>query len=196
MEKRKKTNPELKVGDEVILLHMQDESKTIGTKGVVTHISNFYNEIIYGVDWEDGSKLSLLSSCDAWMKPKPKNKIEESDRNKFWSENVDIFKNFNTKVIVKFLLALRESGITNMFGASPFLYMGKEKIKDIYKYEVSDEEKFEEVLELADEVQSAMINGCIKTLESQNKEASLESINSYLRKYSQKLLVHYMYLFS
>ncbi len=66
-----KKNPELKVGDKIILIHMDDiKPVRVGTKGTVTHVGRDpfeKNELIYSVDWENGSKLSIVSSTDLWM---------------------------------------------------------------------------------------------------------------------------------
>ena len=194
-EKKLKINPPLNVGDNIILLYMKGESKSPGLKGVVREITNVFEEDIISVDWEDGSRLSLLSKEDAWAHDKSK-QIQEAERDKWLAANLDI-TNFNTRLIVKFLIKVRDSGITNMFGAAPYLYLGKERIAHEFKYnDLKNEEEFEEVLDMADEVQSAMINGCIKVLEKEKKELSLENINRYLQKYSQKLLMHYIHVLS
>jgi len=188
-------NPKLNVGDNIILLYMKGESKSPGLKGVVTRINNVFGEDVISVDWEDNSKLSLLSTEDAWALDNSI-QIKESDKNKWWSENLEI-ANFNTKVITDFLIKVRDSGITNMFGASPYLWMGKERLEHEFEYKnVIREDEFQEVLDTADEVQSEMINGCIKILEKENKELSIENINRYLRKYSEKLLMHYINVLS
>lgn len=192
-------NPELKVGDNIVLLYMKGETKSPGLKGVVTDINNVFGEDIISVDWEDGSKLSLLSKEDAWTINKMKKldeQLRKEGKDDFWIQNMDISV-FDTKKIVDYLILVRDSGIVNMFGASPYLYLGKERIEHEFKFQdVPDEDKFEEMLDMADEIQSEMINGCIKLLEKNNKELSHENIMSYLRKYSQKLLLHYINVLS
>jgi dsDNA-binding SOS-regulon protein len=84
-----------------------------------------------------------------------------------------------------------------MFGASPYLYLGRERIEHEFKYnDLKDDDKFEEVLDMADEIQSIMVGGVMKILEKEGKELSLDNINNYLRKYSQKLLMHYINVLS
>lgn len=190
-------NPKLKVGDNVTLLYMKNETMSPGLKGVVTSIDNVFSEDIISVTWENGSKLSLLSTEDAWTLDVPK-KIEEAYNSEWLSKNLDIV-NFDTDVLVNFLIKVRDSGITNMFGASPYLYMGSDRIKHEFEYADFNDDKqrrFDEMVELADESQSAMINGVIKILEKENKELSLENINRYLQKYSQKILMHYINVLS
>lgn len=60
-------NPKLNVGDRVVLLYMDDESSvTPGTKGKVTRITQVFGDDQYNVDWDNGSKLALISSVDVW----------------------------------------------------------------------------------------------------------------------------------
>jgi hypothetical protein len=67
-------NPQLKVGDKIICYHMEGElGVPPGTSGKVTSITKDpfefdSDEQIIGVEWENGSKLSMISSTDAWKK--------------------------------------------------------------------------------------------------------------------------------
>jgi hypothetical protein len=88
-----------------------------------------------------------------------------------------------------------ESGITNMLGAAPYLYMGKDRIKHEFKYKDIDEDSSEKVLEKANQSQSEMINGTIKALKAQGKEGSLENINTYISRYATKVIETYIHLF-
>ena len=90
---------------------------------------------------------------------------------------------------------IRESGITNMFGAAPYLYMGKDRIEHEFKYKDIDEDLSEKVLERADQSQSEMINGTIKALEAQGKEESLANINKYISRYATMVVETYFHLF-
>jgi len=195
-------NADLKIGDKVRLLHMEDETMIPGLIGTVTGVTKdpFESEgKIISVNWENGSTLSLLSSTDAWMKIEENKKINES-RDEFFISNLDLVKNFNTKFLVDYLLKIRDSGITNMFGAAPYLYMGRERIEHEFKYEdfnnSEQEQILQEVLDLADEAQSVMIQGVIKTLESQNKDLSVENINNGLRRYSSRIVEWYINVMS
>lgn len=189
--------PPLKVGDKIILLSMGTETMTPGLKGVVTRISHVYGSDIIDVDWENGSTLNLLSDIDAWMLDEPKQMKEAYDSN-WLSKNLDI-ANFDTNTLVQFLIKVKESSITNMLGAAPYLWMGKERIAHQFAYHdfsPEKQEKFDEMLEMANEAQSAMINGVIIILEKEKKELSVENINRYLHRYSQKLLMHYVNVLS
>ena len=62
-------NSELNIGDRVVLIDMKGESQmSYGDIGVVTGIDNFNGIKQYRVNWDNGSKLSLLSDSDKWMK--------------------------------------------------------------------------------------------------------------------------------
>ncbi len=129
-------NPPLNVGDIVVCYHMDGETSVVpGTKGKVKSISRDpfepEGELIYNVDWENGSTLGLLSSQDAWKKLE---QIEEQvDKNwKFITENPDIYEHFDWKWFREFLTKIRDSGIINMFGASPLLYSGRDHIDRYY----------------------------------------------------------------
>ena len=191
-------NPELKKGDRIILLHMSGESSVPdGTHGKVYSVDNVFGDVQYGVEWDNGSKLGLLSDTDMWDKEerfKVKKKITE-DRDKFIMDNIDLFKYFNIKFLKKYLLMVRASGITNMYGAGPYLYMGSDRIKHEFKYkDVPNEEAFEEMLENSDQAQAEMINGVINYLNDKGIEEDMSSINKYLQRLSTKIIQTYTLL--
>ena len=204
-----KLNPQLKVGDKVILLHMEDEygnnSPGPGTKGVVTRIEKVFGVVQYGVKWEDGSTLSLLSDVDAWKLDEKDNEVKSETfkiKKKSLLENHDelfnqhkIFSQFNMKFLNDYLRMIRDSSITNMFGASPLLYIGRKRMEHEFLYKDKDEDAFEKVLENADKAQQEMINGVIKILKGENKEITVEAVNRGLQKYAPKVLSVYMSLF-
>ena len=187
-------NPELKIGDKVRCLLMKDDELSVppGTMGIVERISSFGKEKHYYVKWENGSTLALLSDADLWDKGQPKKNKESNEllevNMKFILRNEEVWKFFNVKLITKFLEALRSSGVINMFGASPLLYMGRDKIERKFEDEYgSDSDDFQNVLDMANDVQADLIHGVIEILNKEGKEESLENINNYLRKYSTKL---------
>jgi hypothetical protein len=190
-------NPPLKPGDRIILLSMHGETMAPGLKGTVTRIQSVVGTDVMYVDWENGRTLALLSDTDAWTLDESK-PIQEAYNDEWLSKNLDI-ANFDTNTLVEFLLKVKGSGITNMFGAAPYLWMGRERIEHQFEYhDFNDEkqEKFDEMLDMANEAQSAMINGVIKILEKEKKDLNVETINRYLQKYSQKLLMHYVNVLS
>ena len=203
-------NHKLNVGDRVVLLHMDGEtSVSPGEQGTVISYSIVFGDDQYTVSWDSGSKLALISSVDLWDTPKDKKKsnpVEErvitkksiteiDDQNRVFLKNIDIFKHFNMKFLKSYLMDIGESGITNMLGAAPYLYMGKDRIKHEFKYKDIDEDSSEKVLEKANQSQSEMINGTIKALKAQGKEGSLENINTYISRYATKVIETYIHLF-
>ena len=191
-------NPELKKGDRVVLLDMPYESSVPdGTHGTVYSVDKVFGDVQYGVEWDNGSKLALLSDTDMWDKEerfKVKKKITE-DIDKFVMDNIDVFKHFNMKFLKKYLLMIRKASFTNMYGASPYLYMGRERIEHEFKYkDIHNEEAFEEVLNHANQAQAEMINGVINYLEDKGIEEDMSSINRYLQRFAAKIVQTYTFL--
>lgn len=188
----KRINPTLKVGDRIVLIHTSDDSIPFGTKGVVRGTNKFSNWEQYNVEWENGSSLFLLDD-DKWMYEDD----FESRRQKIKESMDDIGKHsktiryFKMSILRKFLEKLRESGVTNMFAAGPYLWMGKERILNKHRYEDTNDE-FDELLEMADEAQSLMINGCIKKIKDNGKEVNAESINRCLQRSSSDVMNFWM----
>jgi len=182
-------NPELNLGDRIILYHMEGETTVNpGTEGTVTHIANDPFEDgnkILTVKWDNGSSLSILSNYDVWKHVKKKN-IDESAED-WLRDNGDLLKYFKHRDVRDFLMKVRESGITNMFAASPLLYAGREHIDRYYGENPPDKEAFEQVLDMADSVKSMMIRGTMKYLESKGKEVSVDNVNSNIRKLAIKM---------
>jgi hypothetical protein len=190
-------NPELKPGDRVVLLHMGGETSVLpGTWGTVTKAYKLFGSDQYEVNWDNGSTLALIGDEDMWdTKERKKKTIKEDDRNNFFMKNIDVFKYFNMKFLKKYLLMIRESSITNMLAAAPYLYMGRERIKHEFKYkEIHNEEAFEEVLDHADQAQAEMINGIINYLEDKGMDESMENINRYLQRFASKIVQTYTFL--
>ena len=58
-------NPELKVGDKVVLLTMEGEpGMSYGEKGIVERISVVFGHKQYRVKWENDRSLDLLEDAD------------------------------------------------------------------------------------------------------------------------------------
>jgi len=191
-------NPELKSGDKIVCYHMEGETGVPpGTTGVVSNVGRdpFENDgnIIY-VSWENGSRLSLISATDAWKKIGEK--IQEqtlSPQYDFFNANPELFEHFDYKFFKKYLLKLRESGVVNMFQASPFLYSGKEWIDRYHGEHQEDNEAFQEVLEMAEEVKNKMIQGLLKYMESKNMDIDdMSRFNNLINKFAMKINQFYM----
>jgi hypothetical protein len=190
-------NQKLNKGDRVLLLHMEGEMVSPGTKGTVSNISKDPFEkdaVIYSVRWDDGGNLSLLSVTDAWKKIEEPIK-ESFEQAKWFVNNKIIIECFDTRFLGQFLEKVRQSGITNMFGASPYLYMGRERIENEFKYKnIHNEEVFEEVLDMANESQTKMIDGVMKVIEKEGEEVSVELVNRRIQRYSTLFLNYWMRL--
>lgn len=78
-------NPELQIGDRIVLLIMQGQAgMNYGEKGEVSGIKKVFGNKQYEIKWENGRMLPLLEDADKWMyeedfdKMKKKKKIKES----------------------------------------------------------------------------------------------------------------------
>jgi hypothetical protein len=77
-------NPELKIGDRVVLIVMEGESNmSYGDRGEVIRISEVFGNKQYKVKWDDDRTLDLLEDADKWMKEEDfdkriKKRIKES----------------------------------------------------------------------------------------------------------------------
>jgi len=187
-------NPKLKKGDRVSLLYMSGEiSMSPGECGTVTSVDNVFGDTQYGVNWDNGSRLALLTDTDAWKYEKKQIKESELAKMSFAHKNEDMFRFFKIGFFRKYLLAIRKSGIVNMFEAPPYLWMGKERIEHEFKYKrIPNEEGFEEVLDMANQAQAEMINGVIKYLEENEIDENMDNINRYLRRFAPKIVESYI----
>ena len=199
---RGELNPTLKEGDKVVCYHMDGETGVPpGTEGTVRRISRDPfepngDELIIEVNWDNGSTLALVSSTDAWKKPKER--VQEAsttgDRHyDYFSKNPEIFENFNWRFFREFLNKLRDSSVVNMFQAGPFLYSGREWIDRYYGENQEDNEPFQEVLEMAEESRNKMIQGLLKYMESKNMDLdNMSRVNSQLTRLAQKIVQFYV----
>lgn len=91
--------------------------------------------------------------------------------------------------IYKYLEALRLSGIINMFGASPYLYMGRDRIYHQHYYEdFGDEEResnYNYVLDNAEKIKNIMISGAYSSLGGDN----IRSLERKIQKDATDLLM-------
>jgi hypothetical protein len=193
-------NAPLNVGDEIVCFHMEHETSVPpGTKGVVTKVQKdpFESDndaLIISVNWENGSKLSLVSATDAWKKIQTE-KIEEqtgSNEYDFFDKNPEIFENFDWRFLKDYLKKVQKAGPVNMFEAGPFLYSGKKWIDRYYGENNEDNEDFQEMLDNSEEAKDVMVQGTMKWMESKGMEIELETINRTIRKLSTKIVELYM----
>jgi hypothetical protein len=196
-----KLNPELEKGDRVVCIFMENETsvKYLDT-GTVVSKTIVFNTPQYGVNWDNGSRLALLGDADKWMLEDTFNEYVNKRKNisegdiKGVVKNSYLFKIVKLKLMDKFLVNLRDSGIVNMIQSAPYLYMGRERIEHELKYLNKENEYIDEVLDTADEVQAELINSAIKYLENQGIEPELSNINRALRKLSRDIVEMYINL--
>jgi hypothetical protein len=196
---RRELNPQLSAGDRIMCLHMDGETDvtpmTTGTVRSVIRDPFEDDGQIINVDWDNGSRLGLVSVTDSWIKA-PQEQIEEQTGSReydFFSKNPEIFENFDYKFLVKYLYKLRASGVINMFQSAAFLYSGREWIDRYYGENEEDNESFQELLDMAEECRNKMIQGLMKYMESKNMELDdMGRVNSLLKRLADKIVQLYM----
>jgi hypothetical protein len=192
-------NPELNVGDRVVLMDMSGESGIKpGLGGTVKRIANVFGNTQYEMIWDNGSTLQLLSDVDKWMKEEDwenlkskRKKMNESIDLDFTRKNKNLVQDFEMAKMHKFYESLRKSGVVNMFASTPYFWLGKDRIAHQHYYEdMSDEraESFEEVLDAADEIKDILIRGAMKTLERENKEIELSRVQRTMQKKANQIV--------
>jgi hypothetical protein len=195
-------NPELNVGDRVVIYFMEKETSVPpGTFGTVKNIERdpfeSEGEKLISVKWDNGSSLAIVTSTDRWKKV-PVESIDEQTRSNeynFYSKHPDVFDNFDWRWFREYLKKVRESGIVNMFAASPLLYSGKESIDRYYGENQEDNEAFQEVLDMSEESKNKLIQGIMKYMDAKNEDIDIDRVNYYARKFSKDLLGAYMNFF-
>lgn len=89
-------------------------------------------------------------------------------------------KFYNFKKVSQFFKVLRDSGIINMWQAPSLLYIGKERLEHEFKYKhIPDEEKFEELLDMADGIQRLMTVGAQMKISKANENTGDEETDDY-----------------
>jgi hypothetical protein len=184
-----KVNPELKPGDRIMLIHMEDPypSVTPTDTGTVVKKISLLGVDGYEINWDNGSKLSIWNDVDIWRKEK--NKIQEHYGDDYIISNLDVVGFYNILFFHKYLETLRKTGIVNMLSASPYLYIGKRRLAselDSTDAEITPE--IQNLLDLADEAQARMVKGAIKRLEEEKKVVDVTNINRMVKKDATTIL--------
>jgi hypothetical protein len=220
MKNFKQINPELKTGDRIMLLHMNDEDIPPGTKGKVIKIANtpkFTKDdlgFMYDMEWygDEGnviSKLSMSPENDGWVYDKMYYMETPTDINESKYENLDdVMKSYKVvsslpktemKIIQTYLELIRELGIVNMFEAPMFVGASKSYLQDFIKiksYERDfDEDLVEQILDMADEVRNIIISKSIQTVEERGQEPTINNIQREMKLLSQMCVKYFMKLF-
>ena len=192
-------NAPLEPGDSVLCVKMEDEYSPIppGMKGKVKSVATVYGDKQYDVDWKNGSRLALIEGVDKWMKViEPTEDVSESfkyfktkkqminETKNMPKEFVRLSKMYEIWKIYDFLEKLRKSGVVNMGAAYPYLIIGSDRIAHEHKYTNKNDEEFNEVLDMADDIRDVMIRGSFKHVDSKRKgntEDGDEDDDRYLR---------------
>ena len=195
-------NEPVKAGDRIILLKMSGEfAMPPGLRGTIESVGRdpFESDgLIIMVKWDNGSSLSLLSSVDFYKKiPNEVNEgvikgnMFESERFNYMKNNKELFDNFDWKKILEFLNNIKESGVTNMLGSSPFLYSGRKWIENKYGDYPNNPDALEKVLNSADEIKNEMIQGTLKSMKSGGYD-DIGKINNRVEKFARSFLTLFM----
>jgi hypothetical protein len=192
-------NPKVKIGDRIICFHMEGElGVPPGTKGTVTKIGRDpfepEGEEIISVEWDNGSRLSLLSTTDYWKldKERIKEAVSPDAEYSYFKQNPEIFTNFDWKFLRDYLYLVRDAGPVNMFESAPFLISGKESLERYYGEGREDDEDFQKVLEMADQARDKMIQGTLKYMESKGKEIEIDEVNRLFQRMAVKIVQLYV----
>jgi len=207
MKQESKLNPELRVGDTIRLIHMDDPFSpiTVGTIGTVTDKTKDpftkEGEYMYGIEWENGRTLNLMPE-DSWMIVDQLSEQVNPTRFDSISNLLKKLSGSDLRKLNQFLLNLRDSGIINMYGATPFVYSGRDWIEKWVKAEnfknkgelelPEDNEKLDEVLDQADEMRNIMARGAMNAIRNNEKELDINDINDELFKLAKEVVTFYM----
>jgi len=193
--KKRELNPQIKQGDRIELYYMEGETSVPpGTEGTVTSIveSPFEsNENIIHVKWDNGSSLNLCTDVDKWKMARETNINEETGSNReyeFFGKNEELFDLFDWRFLRKYLKVIQQTGIVNMLGAGFTLYCGKEHLERYYGEDKEDDDSFQDALEMANTAKDKMIQGTIKWMQKNNKEITVDSVNTYIKRLSIKMI--------
>jgi len=191
-------NPELNIGDKIVILHMGEEPNVvpIGTKGEVTGISNTPWGIQYQVKWDNGSSLDIIPEVDFWRLEKKSIKESMLDDLKKKKDVLNIFKYMNNPdVVLNFLFSLQSSGITNMLELSNFLTMGSNDLRRFLIGRYSDEEiedRYEELIDAADPMRNEVISGLMNYMKDNDLSYDdMDKVNREFQKFVKKIATAY-----
>ena len=202
--------PELKENDRVVLMTMHGESGIeIGLPPKQKHAGTVRKVVVifgvpqYKVDWDDENfnkkNFQILSDVDDYMReedyyelfPNRRKKVDESIDPDFARKNKNLVQDFEMAKMHKFYNALRISSVVNMFAASSYFWMGKDRIAHQHFYEEMDDDRaeaFEEVLDSADEIKDILIRGSLKTLEREGKQVTLDAVKRVAEKKAKQIV--------
>jgi hypothetical protein len=102
-------------------------------------------------------------------------------------------KDYQLKKIFEYLNTLQKTGITNMFGATPYLYGGREWIqKQIDYFDIEEDENVEKLLDMSDEIKDSIISGALKRQEREETNNFIRSIERRVQQEAKDILKIWM----
>ena len=117
--------------------------------------------------------------------------LNESVNMNILHKNKKIFKNMDLRPIMKFLEFLRQSSLTNMMGARPYLLMGKQGMTKELVYHKDGIEGYEELVEAAEDCKNEIIRGAMEILSSEGKDLELNSIERQVKRIMDSIMELY-----
>jgi hypothetical protein len=117
--------------------------------------------------------------------------LNESVNMNILHKNKKIFKNMDLRPIMKFLEFLRQSSLTNMMGARPYLLMGKQGMTKELVYHKDGIEGYEELVEAAEDCRNEIIRGAMEILSSEGKDLELNSIERQVKRIMDSIMELY-----
>jgi hypothetical protein len=101
--------------------------------------------------------------------------------------------NYHLKKIFEYLNTLQKTAITNMFGATPYLYGGRNWVQKQVDYlDIEEDENVEKLLDMADEIKNVIITGALKRQEGKETNDFLRSIERRVQQESKDILKIWM----
>jgi len=86
------------------------------------------------------------------------------------------------KKIFDYLNTLQKTGMTNMLGATPYLYGGREWIqKQIDYFDIEEDENIEKLLDTADNIKDVIIAGALKKSEKEKSNDLIRSVERRIK---------------
>ena len=119
--------------------------------------------------------------------------LNTENNSKIIDINRQILKNYNWKILKKFLTAIKSTGIVNMFESGNFLSCGKERLEHFIKYkDITNKNALKYAIEHAEEVRTVMISGAMKMLDDEDKEVTPQSVERRMRRDTTTIMEIYM----
>lgn len=113
------------------------------------------------------------------------------------NDNASFLKNYKQwRKIMEFLDHVRQSGIVNMFEASPILLYDRTSLDRYFGENMEDNEAFQYLLDNISIIRDIQIQNVISELERRGEEVDIDNANSLMRRNSKRLLMTYIQLYS